>query len=438
VSPFSLALATLCNLPGAPPGALTWDSLRNFPRVLLNYTPLPLSLIEKDAQVASRDTQPDVPPEINAAEKLARIRAKSMPIPHHKKGIRVYQNAERKIPDEHRSRFPVIQELFRRNVQQTPKFSDSMEFITYELRMCGLSEVDATPSILVFCPAKLLKALKSLLTKDRLKAQYHPEEDKAAHLPRFNLYFWAQTMELLWSALVKYGTATHSQEDGVPDSLCGAQVVFDKGEQRCSTLACTLFVNGDCYGLTTAHVIPESPPSPICDTSVGLELDDDEGTESEDDDEYDLPDEVGMAETASRPGPRESASIIGEQETAPNPDTQHPSTSYASMECEVHMPPHTADWQSRHANLDWALLKIRDPSLWLPNVYLDPRTDKPVKISGIATAVQANRPVHIVSSGAICRYGSISHTLVYSSSGRHPKGAMLWAVDSWDQRGSCE
>ncbi|KAK1755482.1 hypothetical protein QBC47DRAFT_190108 [Echria macrotheca] len=355
--------------------------------------------------------------------------ANSRPIPDHKKGARVFPDAGNSISREHRERFPVIQELFRRNIQQTPKLCDSMESITYELRICGLSKADASPSILVFCPVKLRKRLKSLLSKDRLKTQYCPERDEVRHLPRFNLYFWAQTMELLWTAVVKYGELLgHSDSPYsnpvIPETLCGTQVVFDHDEHRCSTLACTLFINGIGYGLTTAHVLPPEALESKEDTRENTEqVVEDGDTEDESEDEYAIPADDSLGDSLSHPV------HCGDISSRSGHDDSHEATLLpGTIKCRVHLPPSTADWQAKYANLDWALLEIWNPSFWCPNTYTHPDSGVPVRISGTASEIAADRAVHIITSGGPPKTGLLRSIPAYSSGNKKSRSAKLWTV----------
>jgi hypothetical protein len=277
-----------------------------------------------------------------------------MKIPYLKRTAYVFPDAGAKISQAHQDRFPVLKDIFQRNVEGCSKLGGCITSISYELRMCGPSLEAAIPSLLVFCPLNSLKALKSLLTKPHIKAQYAQEEPDF-HLVGFGIFFWARTMELLGGCNAVMVLPAEQDEAGLGDYAAGGllpwglQVATVRKPHCHSTMGCVIRANSEHFGLTTAHIFEDTE----AEADEGVKLEDfdsvDDGDDDDDDDEYDL----GAFREA-----------IDNSDTAAIP--RSPGTSYVYrgegdvelVECEVHCPPREGVWVKEHPYLDWALLEM--------------------------------------------------------------------------------
>ena len=364
----------------------------------------------------------------------------SKPIPYIKSGTLVFPEAGEDISQSHKDRFPVLVDLFRRNVQQYPYLNRLVGLISYELRMCGLSETDARPSILIFCPKSGLSKLKAALTKPHLKAQYDPpSSEQSDHLVRFKLFFWAQNVELLSSAMIQYQPSACSLP---ASSLCGLRVMLDHGvDKQYSTLACTLYIENQGYGLTTGHLIPgfgdaanETGRNPLSNPDGEIAHDGTENTDDDvSDDEYDLEFETDESDLQKPDLPRSlpTISVQGAAEevhASSHANRGGSESKLAGLRCKVRGPLDSADWKGNYRNLDWALLQLDDERFWLPNVYSHPETSRPVTVSAISQQPQSHRKVHIVTSpGASC-VGHMTEVAVYLQGSFHLKPTRIWTI----------
>ncbi len=281
--------------------------------------------------------------------------SRALKIPYLQASAYVFPDAGCHISKEHQDRFPVLKSRLQENVEESPKL-DCEKSVHYELRMCGKNPHDAAPSILVYCPAEHLQSLKSLLTQQHLKDQYKPTEVHP-HLPQYRVYFWGQTGPLVLLSKGDLSSTVSTDELRLdPDvighkgfALCGAPVLTGTPGTRRSTMACLLWIDSRCYGLTTAHAFKVTEPGndePIYVSIENRTINADVEFSS-DDGHYTIPGEFSVSKN---PSPTTEA-ILPELSAPIWPeDGLH-------IKCTAHFPPSDEGWNSRHTDLDWALLE---------------------------------------------------------------------------------
>lgn len=271
-----------------------------------------------------------------------------MKIPHLKKTAYVFPGASARIGQAHRDRFPILKDIFQRNVESCTKLCDCITFISYELRMCGPSLETAIPSLLVFCPLKSLKTLKSILTKPHIKAQYAQDESDS-HLVQFGIFFWGRAMELLGGFNAFMILRAEQDEASASNHAAGGllpwglHVATTDNPHRYSTMGCFIRARSEHFGLTVAHIFEDSEAA----ADRGVEPED---PDSEDEDEeYDLracQEDTYDDDITVTPRDLGASSLYhGEDDIEP-------------VGCEVHLPPRDGAWANEHPYLDWAMLKM--------------------------------------------------------------------------------
>lgn len=327
--------------------------------------------LQRAATIASHDTEHiDIPsPQAEGLSSISQSIAATqnespvtgphstaMKIPRLRKTTYVFPDASSRIRQAHKDRYPVLKDIFQRNIENSPKLCDYTTHISYELRMCGPCEADATESILIFCPSGLLKKIKTLLTQPHIRSQFEPEIETSTFV-RFELFFWASTIEML--ALHDIAVVIPEEPDS-DDSIAavvkhmpwGLQILErDHGEQHIATIGCIVQVGHDQFGLTTAHAFDH----PLAIVPEDQET---EGSDSDkDDEEYDL--SMGQED--------HDASSMEMRLGSVNNDRGR---TVQLGECQVHtVPPleETSAWMRRHPNLDWALVELGLNKNRLPN-----------------------------------------------------------------------
>jgi hypothetical protein len=363
-------------------------------------------------------------------------------IPYRKDAVYVYRQAKDAISEEYRNRFPIVQDILRRNVEHDPKkkLLKYTALLSYELQMCGVSREDAKPSILVNCPNNetILKRLKSLFLQPHVKDQYHIDvalTPTTPRVPRFRLFFWAEERQNIWvrSDFVTIGTRGEHEPEQVPKPLgltmCGARVVAGEFGERCSTVGCLLRVGTQYYGLTSAHTFEEwTPPQ------TNFEEDSDDDSDFEDD-EYDLklpyPDDDGSSPLSVR---LDKGSVDPGSEHAGEKTLKLPNTL---PKHKIISPPVDDDtWTSRHPNRDWALVQVTDPSYWRPNIYFSPSEPHvPKFFSKFAPCLPTeSRGVYLASSRSPAQYGTL-HPIPSYMGVHGARTCEVWTVSLSENQG---
>jgi hypothetical protein len=353
-------------------------------------------------------------------------------IPFLVKTVYVFPDADDDISKDHQERFPAIKNMFQRNVKRSCKLQDCMRHISYELKMCGSNIEDATPSLLVFCPATKMKTLRSLLTQPQLTDQYNPPCFLLAHLPRFRIFFWAEQIELLWGDTADVNLHVHGDSAGLTSSpakstLCGALVAAGARGDRRSTLGCVIRVGSQYFGLTSAHTFEKSTARET--TGDSYEFDDDEPNYYNIDDfEYDF--EVS-ARNAGRgqicddsrymnPSPR--SPLQGSESAAPLTPADE-----SVMACIIRRPPSERPWVVNHDDLDWALVELPGEAYQRPNAYFSEQ--KWILLSEVASERPSkNTEVIIISSRRFVMRGILHSTPSYIGSPKNFRMSEVWTI----------
>lgn len=275
-----------------------------------------------------------------------------MKIPYLRKPTYVFPDATSSISKAHKDRYPALKDILQRNIEGSPKLCDYTSCISYELRMCGSCMEDAIPSILVFCPLRKFKKIKSLFTQPHITSQFEPDSPTPTFV-HFGLFFWARTIDML--ALHEIAVVIPEEQDsgeiladaGVGSLPWGLQVVEgERNEQHTATVGCIIQVGSERFGLTTAHAFYQTPTAAWNDHTISSS---DSDTEDE---EYDMSMEEGDEDRLS--------------------EEVRPLSSGRTVKlgkCQVHIPPpieDTSTWMREHANLDWALFELESNGDRLP------------------------------------------------------------------------
>ncbi|KAK2014319.1 hypothetical protein LZ32DRAFT_690596 [Colletotrichum eremochloae] len=336
-------------------------------------------------------------------------------IPKHRPPIFVYPYSGEKIPPVFQQRFEEVVNLFMYNTRNNAQLRDSTPFIDYTLRICGQSPEDLHPSILVFCRPKDFQPLKDLLSKDRLRFQYCRRRSPATdsrkgwstsqisvasdhNVPLFDLYFWRsrQPRELLW------GTQTKAFVSQTPFSfghkydlsMCSSQVTHTANGYSRSTFGYVVQMGSDYYGVTASHAfrnvgddhdVMEHQEAPkdrgqsddlttesILKSRHGVSTQGDlssdgqiwyHGTEVLSDDENYLVDEG------------EYDSFTDEETDDSDENADNSADDEEDREYTVYFPPLSESKALGELDLDWALIKLEDPSDWRPNAIIDKESE---------------------------------------------------------------
>ena len=319
-----------------------------------------------------------------------------------------------------------MKDIFQRNVEVNPKLGDSITSISYELRMCGATPEEAVPSLLIFCPNKDLKTLKTLLTKPHIKAQYAPDVADSG-MAEFDIFFWGKTMELLAG-----GVAVIRMPEDQP--ILGEPIEYPAGglvpwgvqvstadQYRHATMGCIIHANSLSYGLTTAHVFHDARNSTSDNTGVYVDFDEDD----EDDDEYDL---SGCHEDNSV----KAYPMLG-HEVRPMLPWEAIKNSYESNQdvavtCRVLSPPDDESWTKKHSYGDWALLEISQEDFMIP-VQNDIDPDQ---VNGFSLADELpaeETEVLIITSRKVEVQGTLYTIPAYVGGTKGSMMSELWAVN---------
>lgn len=282
-----------------------------------------------------------VPPSVTIPED------RSIRIPTIRRATYIFPEAYDRISLAHRNRYPSLKDIFQRNIEESPKLSGFTRYISYELRLCGPCLEDAVPSIVVFCPLKTLKKLKSLLTQYHIRSQFEPGTNSPNSV-RFGLYFWGQSVDMLALHEVtlvvpeKQNTNNAFADVTVGRAPWGVHITNSDAGRCTATMSCIIQVNGVLLGLTTAHAFRR----PWTTGSGAYDVDSDD---SDTDDEYDTAtDRSDDGESAMKLHPISHLNDAAEER------------GILLGKAQVHIPPHDdkSAWVQKHANLDWALVEL--------------------------------------------------------------------------------
>lgn len=315
-----------------------------------------INIPSTQAEGLTSNVTPSSPP-VTAGTPLTAPYGRAEKIPYLRQPTYVFPDAIISISQAHKDRYPALKDILQRNIDSSPKLCDYSSCISYELRMCGFCAADAIPSVLVFCPFRKLKKIKSLFTQPHIKSQFEPEPPTTTFV-LFGLFFWGRTVEML--AFHEIAVVIPEEQDsgefvadaGARNMPWGLQVLKgEHGEKHTATMGCIIQVGSERFGLTTAHTFHQSPAAATGDHCVG---DSDSDTDNE---EYDMNLEAEDNDQVSL-------------EAQPLLSTSGFGRTVRLGKCQVHMPPpleETSTWMKEHANLDWALVELKSMNDGLAN-----------------------------------------------------------------------
>jgi hypothetical protein len=356
-------------------------------------------------------------------------------IPHISPPVFVYQRSEAAIDQLYRDRFLQVINIFRHNIECDEALKTSIKFVDYCLRMCGPSQNQCHPSILVFCRKKDFELLKkALFGSKNLASQYLRRATKPKTLkfrrpttegasedpnkPLFNIYFWreARPRTLLWSdeaeVTVDFGSSSESQgtNSNFPFTLCGAPVYKFQRKPRTSTIGCLIQVGSGIYSLTARHEFTYSGSSP---TPVGTDIWPAANTggqsmaannvlecQNEDSSVEQYCDSFVYEDTDSDESGENSDKEIEEEQPAElvGPNIQTNTAIFPSAKSQ----------QKLDMDLDWALIRLDDRVRCFLNAYTVNTSDQSTVTcisSAASTFPQIETDVFIITAQKVVRKG---------------------------------
>lgn len=205
--------------------------------------------------------------------------------------IFVYPLSQSVIPDVYRERYIEVKNMFSKNVET--HLSESAQHIDYVLKMCGPSEEDFHPSILVFCRTVDFKRLRAILRSKQLAPQYLLRKSTPrfalkgwmrnmqsppvfANKPLFNIYFWSaqRPRNLLGTGYTEVSVQRTRKSTFVIDDdwsayppISGSCLYTTRRGQQLCTIGCALQIGTQLYGLTVAHSLIRETGENTADSS---------------------------------------------------------------------------------------------------------------------------------------------------------------------------
>ena len=311
------------------------------------------------------------------------------------------------IPDPVKNRFHDLYVLFNEPLYRyLRKHGVTLTAISIKLKYAGESEATANPWIIVQCDERASKRVRRFFNQQQIKAQYQPRDTK---FPDVNF-------GLLVHATPPKQMATDSEPyiygdmgSGAP-TLCGKPIkICTSGETRLATLGGIIKVvsreRSQLYGMTAGHIIPRetfaqdvmdkhdhtyrkrstedrfsavnntsmiaapedgrtNKASMTDDQSRDGENDHDEGSE-QGDEEYEYELDLGAVDDQKEKSSIDPAALSQRLRRSDLLQTRWPKLGHLSS--VSHQP------ASKH-DLDWALIKLEDPSLYRPNLLVFPES----------------------------------------------------------------
>ena len=338
----------------------------------------------------SRSPEAATPPETTSVDDQPDPFKDPIVLPNTKKTILyVYPYSSSAIGKSHLQRFSVVVNMLRDNVDIRPELSAYISESEYTLKMCGPSQEESQPSIIVFCRKAIFAKLYSVLTSPHVACQYYlqapsklgavlgrlwrysTEVSSDSHLPRYKIFFWFSTSRpriLYWGKeTVNMQMSRNEQAQGSTRglALCGSKIILDS--QRQATLGCILSLGPlMIYGITAQHAF-ESAKNEMSHSSPESEeeVQDDQRFSSPtsalawedavvDDIEYDLSEHQDAIDDADQQ--RREIEAVREKQH----QVEHP-LDLRFLKTTVMFPSLELD-HSDEADLDWALIEITQPA----------------------------------------------------------------------------
>jgi hypothetical protein len=391
--------------------------LNHFQRERLSSTVLEGSTFVSLAPSAEQSAAPSSDP--TSGLPLERSPSRKKTIPYFRRGnqpVYVFLDADSQIANNHQDRFADLKDILQRNVEKCRNLHDCLADISYELRVCGTDESNASPAILIICPADKAKHLRTVITQPHVQNQCKPGRNSLANqYPELQIMIWAgpifrKSFGIQGGGDMDVGVAPLS-----PKTLCGVQIIYDKLESRKSTVACLVHVGSRRFALTTAHALRQS--SMLSGPAEEAEIEpwyNEETNLHEYEDRYDFPDDNTPESTSEGVWAQpevQGTEIIAEGHT-------------------FFQAPTDTEWTNTHPDLDWLLLELNNPSQWLPNIWRAPDLGNSISLSAVSVhAPSQNREVFIISSRSSAIHGILRSIPSYIGGTWSSITSEVWTVE---------
>lgn len=283
------------------------------------------------------------------------------------------------VPVAAQDRFEDLNELIGESLYDYLKKSGiTFSAISIKLKVLGESECAAKPSIVVLCDKAAVKRVKRFFSLSWVKSECQPCQTDPCR-PSFEVFVYGRPpkpMSATSPASIYVDWASKCL------TLCGSMIGVNMDSNiRIATLGGVLSVtmaggNTELYCMTVSHVIagdqPEEDTNKLEETGreeVNREAEEDVGEEDSDiameADLFACEEEEYTLDLGSE-GDRDSCAfgVVNQ-----NPSTGDSSRSQLKIGCVTIT---SYDALEDGINLDWALFKIDDPSLYCPNILLIP------------------------------------------------------------------
>jgi hypothetical protein len=351
-------------------------------------------------------------------------------------------------PREFQERFDFVVTELKRAVDEHPQLRDRARFINYWLCMCGTGPSTATPSIVVFCEKAAVAQLRDLFkrkAKDRLycgknSKLYHMFKDHTPPRPPFNLVYYRTDSQPLNRRSADIVLHPRLQPSG---SFCGTLV---KNGTSSATLGITLQIDNHIRALTVGHLfddfeetaqrLPASTNATQAhddgSTVAGETLNDNEVVTLHsfwvDDSDFDSEDDTDVttgSDTSLPPKQRESV------DDSPSPDNtvwlEIDATTWLQVGTKKALP---APEKSDDANLDYALIALKDDHSKLPNSFAPPdKLGELVPLEKVATSLKSHRTkIYMISGASGIRDGTLLRGDAFVGSSPGQKMCRTWMV----------
>jgi hypothetical protein len=311
---------------------------------------------------------------------------------------------------EHIRRYPIVKDVLQMQVDHSSALSRYSGEIHYVLRICGVSQTEARPSILIFCPSEIILQLWQLFSQRHVLDHVKPTV-AGLPFPHFDLYLWGQPIELLFSRQcpVVYGAGLDLSIAIL--SMCGAKIIAGLERDRFSTVGCLLEIGSEYFALTTAHTFDN-----VNATGHAFE-DRSEWTVDESRPDTHGLDDTNPTNTSEAIVTSQSSSykFINENDTTPADALVRPQKS--SQGCEIRLPPFgDHEWNAKEPNLDWALIPVPNREHWRPNaIIVNADLSNPFFLDSVAETISSEgKDVCVITSRSGTLYGQLDRIPAYS------------------------
>ncbi|MCJ1264523.1 hypothetical protein MMC22_004395 [Lobaria immixta] len=315
---------------------------------------------------------------------------------------------DKQISQRVQDRFHDLDELFSKPLYEyLSKARVGFSAISIKLKVLGESEETAKPWIVVLCDKAAHKKVKQFFDQKQVKSQYQPCCPELS-LPYFDIIYYSRPPKQTAATDSIYGEAWGDATTW--QTLCGKSIrIGEPDATRIATLGGIVKVvtSGDhflLYGMTVGHIVARDTPK---------------------EDDWEKSDDKESDGEASDSGESESGEETFELFLTPEEDqVEHEAHSTRSLSDVGQIAPlwskigHVSDASGdchTNKNLDWALVKIDDPSFYRPNLIVASVAGKSDRMkeqlrepSRKAIATGPDRDVFVMSGTCGFKQGKLS------------------------------